>query len=315
MKKLLTIALIFGLGLTGCGKAGDGGEIAPDVTPAAENPGYADAGPSGAGSEDSEAPSSGDTDSKVPGEAGQQADGTVISLRIVDGAEDGSLVLAGENAGAVYTQYVKDIPIYLDGNPADASALEDGMMAEIAFSGMVMETYPAQLADVTSISVYSRGTEKNPLGGFYDLCGLYLQVLDDLWEKDSGLNEGAVYVSVDLSDAPGELTEGEKSAIAWVFACEHQMGGVGLSLSYQELIEQGYLTEVKPGVYQWEDGVLFSITSCAQDDGAIYSLPTLKFDAQKWRSPLGAYFFSDCAATWPEAGSWSSYSIGGEAIS
>lgn len=315
MKKLLAIALIGVLGLTGCGGSGDDREALPDATPAAEASGYADAGPSGAGSEDSEAPSSGDTDSKVPGEAGQQADGTVLSLRIVDGAEDGSLVLAGESAGAVYTQYVKDIPIYLDGSLADISVLEDGMMAEIAFSGLVMETYPAQLADVTSISVYSRGTEKNPMGGFYDLCGLYLQVLDDLWDRDSGLNEGAAYVSVDMSDAPGNLTEGEKSAVAWIFACEHRMGGAGLSLSYQELIEQGYLTEAKPGVYQWEDGVLFSITSCAQEDGAIYSLPALTFDAQKWRSPLGAYFFSDCMAVWPESGSWSDYSVGSEAIS
>ena len=39
------------------------------------------------------------------------------------------------------------------------------------------------------------------------------------------------------------------------------------------------------------------------------------FDAQKWRSPLGAYYFGDCSALWPELGSWSGYKVGHEAIS
>lgn len=48
---------------------------------------------------------------------------------------------------------------------------------------------------------------------------------------------------------------------------------------------------------------------------AAFSLPVLLFEAQKWRSPLGAYWFTDCMAVWPEMGSWESYSVGGEMIS
>ncbi len=243
-----------------------------------------------------------------------------MNLRIVDGSGTGSLVLAGESADAVYTMGLSDIDIYLDGEPADASALEDGMMAEVICS-MIQETYPGQLAGVESVSVCSRGTENNPGGGYYDLCGLYLQVLNDLWDVDSGLNGGAAYVSVDLSEAPGGLTEGEKAALTWIFACAHQVEG--LSCTYEELAAEGYLAEVEwashpkevPALYQWEDGVLFSITSGEWEDGEMYSLPVLKFDAQKWRSPLGAYYFTDCEATWAEFGSWGSYSVGGEAIS
>lgn len=241
-------------------------------------------------------------------------------LRIVDGAEEGNLVLAGETAEALYVLNVSNVAVYLDGEPAEASVLEDGMMAEVVCS-TIMETYPAQFGGVESISVYSRGTRNNPMGTCYDLCGLYLQVLDDLWDRDSGLNYGASYVSVDLSDAPGGLTEGEKAAITYIFACRHQVEG--LSYSPEELVKEGYLTEVEwashpkdvPAVYQWEDGVLFSITADEWEDGEVYSLPVVKFDAEKWRSPLGAYYFNDCKAVWAEAGSWGSYSIGGEMIS
>lgn len=259
------------------------------------------------------------SDESQPTEEEDIAEAT-ISLRIVDGAATGELVLAGESAGDVYTLNVAEIPVYLDEKLADASILEDGMMAEIAYSGEVMETYPAQLGNVSSISVYSLGSEKNPYGTFYDLCGLYLQILNDLWDKDSGLNGGAASVSVDLSKAPGELTEGEKAAITWIFACEHQVEG--LNLTADELAEQEYLTEVDMEytseddhkIYEWKDGVLFTITA-DYEEGESYSLPVLKFNAEKWRSPLGAYFFSGCEAVWPQAGSWSSYSIESEMIS
>ena len=244
------------------------------------------------------------------------------TLRIVDGAETGKLVLAGEGANDVYTLNVENIPVFLDGKEADASVIEDGMMAEISFGGDIMESWPAQFGGVSSISVHSRGSAANPGGTTYDLCGLYLQVLNDLWEKDSGLNGGASYVSVDLNAAPGALTEGEKAAITWIFAGQHQ--AQPLTLSQEELAAEGYLTEYPTGgdsqqakhtAYYWEDGLLFTITANQWEEGEHYSLPVVKFDAMKWRTPLGAYYFSDCTALWPQMGSWSSYEIGAEMIS
>jgi len=243
----------------------------------------------------------------------------VVALRIVDGAETGELVLAGEDAGDVYALLVGEIPVYLDGEPADADVLQDGMMAEIGFSGLVQETYPAVLADVERIDVYTLGTEKNPAGGTYDLCGLYLQVLEDLWAVDDGLNGGIKYINVELSEAPGNLTAGEKAAIAWIFAGNHQ--AQPLTLTYEELSEHGYLSpygeaeEGYPQAYWWEDGLSFSITETAESELQQYSLPVVKFDAMKWRSPLGAYFFADCSAVWPQLGTWEFYDIGSEMIS
>ena len=248
-------------------------------------------------------------------------------LRIVDGAETGQLVLAGERASDVYTLDMKDIKVFLDGKKSDASVLEDGMMAEILHNGWIQTTYPGTFSDVYEVRVYSLGSEKNPGGSYYDLCGLYLQVLEDLWNKDAGLNEEIQYISVDLTDAPGNLTDGEKAAIAWIIGGKH--GVQALTLTSEELKEQGYYTEIvytgtglpmssddnRPKAYMWEDGVLFTIIDNMGQDAATYSLPVLKFDAWKWRTPLGAYFFSDCSAVWPQMGTWSDYNIEHEMIS
>ena len=39
------------------------------------------------------------------------------------------------------------------------------------------------------------------------------------------------------------------------------------------------------------------------------------FDAQKWRSALGAYFFTDCTASRDAQGHWGDYTVGAAAIS
>lgn len=276
-----------------------------------------------------EDPSKG-SDISSPAEPGEEPVEEALSLRIVDGAEDGNLLLAGEGYDSVYRIFLRsarreggtdvvdisEIPVYLDGQPADAADLEDGMMVDIVFQGGVMESFPAQIGQITSVSAYSRGTARNPGGNYYDLCGFYLQVLNDLWDVDEGLNGGAKYVSVDLSEAPGGLTEGEKMAVAWRFAELHQVES--LMLSYEELLQEGYLTKVDLNeeyqYYYWEDGLLFSIT--AREEAEVsYSLPVLRFDAEKWRTPLGAYSFWDCTAVWPEMGTWSNYQIGAEMIS
>ena len=251
----------------------------------------------------------------------------VTSLRIVDGAATGQLVLAGERESDVYTLDMKDIKVFLDGKKADASALEDGMMAEIVHSGWIQTTYPGQFSDVYEVRVYSLGSEKNPGGSYYDVCGLYLQVLEDLWNADPGLNSEIQYISVDLTDAPGNLTDGEKAAIAWIFGGKH--GVQALTLSSEELKEQGYFTEIvytgtglpmssddnRPKAYLWEDGELFTIIDNMGQDAVSYSLPVVKFNAWKWRTPLGAYWFSNCSAVWPQMGTWGTYNIEYEMIS
>ena len=274
-----------------------------------------------------------------------------VACRIVDGAEEGELLLAElehelaphedsrHDGRSVYRLSLNKVRCYeepgpdgntlavmtanggvcgyLDGEPAQASDLKDGMNVEISFNGTVLESFPAQFGEAYELHAWSIGSEQCPGGSYYDLCGLYLQVLDDLWRKDPGLNSNIAIAGLDLSEAPGELLESEKEALSWRFGEIH--GVEAVRGSYEELAAEGYFTPVSddPGypLYQWENGCLFSITAAGGHEEEAYSLPTLFFDAEKWCSPLGAYYFKDCFAAWPEMGTWSGYTIGGEAIS
>lgn len=262
----------------------------------------------------SEAPSS------EPLAAPSENGGESRAFTIVDGAETGELVLAGQDSGEVYTLTVGDIPVFLDGEPADASALLDGQTAHITLDPS-LET-AAGLAGAEQIHVSSLGSKQEPGGAYFDLCGLYLEVLEDLWEEDSGLNSDVTVISVDLSNAPGDLTEAEKEAVAHVFASHHN--AEALTLTYQQLGEAGYLGEAEtndrgPVFYPngFEDGLLFSISA---PEGAKNTSSQLHFRAQKYRGPLGALFFEDCCAMFAKNGSWDSgkdpaYKIGGLAVS
>lgn len=252
---------------------------------------------------------------------------TVITCRVVDGADDGDLLLAELDGGSgVYRLSVSDIPVTLDGEAADASALEDGMPIEISFNGQILETFPARLGEVYGIAAWSIGRERNLAGTCYDLCGLYLQVLDDLWKKDPALNEDISVAGLDLSQAPGGLTDSEKAAIAWRFGETH--GVEVVTGTFEELEEQGYFTSCPISTpapeegedfshmwNQWEDGCLFSITPNEDHEGEIYSLPVLFFNAEKWRAPLAAYGFYDCSAGWGQVSTWNGYTVGAEFIS
>ena len=262
----------------------------------------------------------------VPPSLAEDEEPTVLTCRVVDGAEDGNLLLAELDEGlyggtGVYRLNVKDVPVTLDGEAAEPSVLEDGMAVDVAFNGHVLESFPAQLGEVYSVSAWSRGRGRNGGGTMFDLCGLYLQVLDDLWEKDKGLNENVSQIALDLSQAPGELTEGEKAALVHRFGELH--GVEAFAATFEELKEQGYLTSEPLGdgapegaaFLHWEDGCLFSITPSEDHEGENYSLPTLFFNAEKWRSSLGAYGFYDCSAGWGQVSTWNGYQIGSEMIS
>lgn len=147
----------------------------------------------------------------------------------------------------------------------------------------------------------SQPEEKSP-EPVSEVCELYLQVLEDLWEVNSGLNDGIQYLGLDLSGVT-DLTQADQDHVAREFG--EARGLEVIQATYDELREGGYLEPYAEGgeIFWWEDGVLFSIDGSAED-----------FDAQKWRSPLGAYFFADCSAGQSKDGTWS-YEIGAEMIS
>ena len=241
---------------------------------------------------------------------------SLTPCRIVDGAEIGELLLADEKSGEIYTLSVQGLAVTMDGGSSGASELRDGMKVWVGHTGGVEETWPARFAAPQTVAGESDTVD--------DRCGLYLQVLEDLWNEDPGLNEGTLtYLGVDFSLLT-ELTDGEKNAVAWRFAQLHGLEPV--AGNWNELVEEGYITgRPLEGTdrlfYEWTDGVLFTITT-AYD--AAWSLPAqgegeeeprrTAFDAEKWRSSLGSYYFVDCAAQMGEDGTWT-YSVGAQAIS
>ena len=138
-----------------------------------------------------------------------------------------------------------------------------------------------------------------------DVCELYLEVLEDLWDVDPGLNDGISQIGIDLSEL-SHLTELEKETVMHEFASKHNLPFI--AGTWEELCEQGYID--KDNLY-WEDGLFFSIKT--NEDGDSDPEHTA-FDAQKWRSGLGAYFFGQCTAQKNADGKWS-YTVGQEAIS
>lgn len=260
--------------------------------------------------------------------------GDTVVCRVISVLEGGTLILAEEDGDTgLYTVTPGDETLTLDGTDFDPAApgayqaLPGGTLAgttvTVTFDGGIQESWPMGFSGVTALDF---STEN-----FDDLGALYLQVLEDLWNVDSGLNENITELGVDLSQT--RLSGSEQAAVAYAFGAAH--GLMAMETTYDQLAADGYLTPVslgdpagegeeKPELYQWETGCLFSITE--SEEPVVFSLPNMgpgdqmpdydgvSFDARKWRSPLGAYYFTDCTAV-SSGGHWGHYTVGSEMIS
>ena len=257
--------------------------------------------------------------SSPDGGAGGEADKSAARRCRVVSVSDDNVLLAD-----VDSEYPDIYTLPVDGADAVSGFTVPavGAMVEITY-GSILETYPARFAEVRSVTVLE--------DEFDDRCALYLRVLNDLWDKDEGLNSSGVeYISVDLSAT--SLSPAERSAAAWTFAQAH--GAMPLELNYEQLCAEGYIDglEGENAFPAWENGVLFTVTET--DDPVAFALPsaaeggegpsmaqynvknTVCFDASKWRTALGAYGLSKCVAVQDNNGVWGDYHInGGEWIS
>ena len=227
--------------------------------------------------------------SEAPGTAAVEPEGGALLTGTVIDVSDGSLLLAGEG------DYDGLYRLSLDGVPMEPGGVETlcvGKRAEVTFGGTVAECFPGIPGGVTRVRA---------VDGDLSPFVLYRQMLFDLMETDEGLNGGARYLGVDLSGA-ANLTGGEKLALQYLL--EQQYGLSVLPGTFDELCEQGYID--RDALY-WEDGVLLRVALV--EDGT----DTFRFDAEKWRSGLGAIYWTDCTAA-RGADGWT-YEVGGFAIS
>lgn len=272
------LGLLAGCGTFGQSAAGGSGEASPG--------GFSSSAPA------SGALPEGDTTQPVQAE---------MDCRVVK--RDGDQLLLARLDGTAGEVYRLTLTEEMNGGGEEIAA---GSRVQILYSGSILEIFPAQFGQVAMVSPAR--------GDFDDLCRLYLEVLEDLWAVDPGLNEGITELGVDLSGT--RLSAAEQSAVAWAFGEAHGITPVQGTL--EQLAEQGYLaaddSEAGKTSYHWENGCLFRITEQESPAGT-YSLNTIRFDAEKWRSGTGAYFFTECSAVQSALGAWSEYTIGAEAIS
>ena len=216
---------------------------------------------------------------------------SVLAGKIVQLYEN-SFLLAGTGAGDLY-MITSKLDIYnAENKSADTSALKAGQEVEIGYSGGIMESYPAQLGKPAYIKITRQGG---------DLVGFYQTILKDLWKVDEGLNPESGVLAFDLTQVEN-LNEAEKSALVYIVS--EASGLTGITGTFDELSEQGYINKEK---LYFEDGMLieFELTDVTEE--------SFMFNIRKWRSGTGAYFFNDCKAV--KTGDDWQYTVGSEAIS
>ena len=220
----------------------------------------------------------------------------VLLAKIMD-IKESSILLANmtEDAGPadIYSINGGGIEVMLeDGRIGGRTALKKGMLVEVAFGGEVLESFPMQFGNIEGIIIKSQGD---------DIAGLYRTVIDDLYKVDPGLNNNINILAFDFTEI-SNLTESEKAALIHMIGGAYNMETV--TGTYEELSEQGYID--KENLY-FEKGLLFTILDepMSQD--------SFTFNAIKWRSGLGAFFYNNCIAKKSKMG-WN-YTIGSEAIS
>ena len=227
----------------------------------------------------------GTQDAPLPGAA-------VATCRVVD-VQDGQLILAAAYGGEndVNAHALGDLPVTYE-DPSQTEIVP-GNQIQIGYGGTVEETFPARLGNVEAIRVQ--------VDGFDNLCALYLQVFQDLWDTDTALNQGIVQLGLDLSQT--RLTPAEQSAVG--VALGNRWDLPVHQATWEELVQAGTIDGEN---LQWEDGLFLAIRE--EDPSA----DSLTFTAEKWRSGLGAYYFTDCTARQDAGGQWSAYTVGAEAI-
>ena len=178
----------------------------------------------------------------------------------------------------------------------DISKITTGDIVEIGFDGTILEIYPSIIANVDYIIFLKNGE---------DFVGLYYDILMQLYETDLELNSGIDFIALDLTK-DNNLLDSEKTALLHLLWSKTQKQ-TNLA-TYEELLSENFITVDENSNYaQFKTGILFKLETSELEQ------EKFTFNAEKWRSSLGAYFFTNCEAR-KENGTWV-YEIGTEMIS
>ncbi len=219
------------------------------------------------------APSDGDTDNS------NQLYVTSFQALVIQ-TEDGLLVKPDKNSSEYKSSdkisvRTGDTLIYdKDGRSIELKDLKDGDIVEIAYDGIIMESYPAQ---ISSYSIKIMDTL---------LVDGYLSLIDDIYNEDTGLNSDIGIIAIDTEEMTN-LSELEKEKLLANIKDKYNMEVK--KGTFDELAEEGLID--KENLY-FENGILIKITKPVFDEKA----QKITCGIEKWRSGLGAIGSNDVTA-------------------
>ena len=195
-----------------------------------------------------------------------------VKAKIVD-RRDNSYFIVGldDNLQGLVNVHIEDTYI--------PNLVTVGDIISFDFNGMVAESYPAQISNISNIQLVE---EKG------DTIGVYREALVELRGIDSGLDKNATEIALDLTEV-NNLSSVEKEALTYLFACDIEKFDSVYQSSMSELKESGKI-EDNEGFLSFPEGVVYRISNVEEPDG-------FTFHIEKWVSSLGAYGFSNCKAT------------------
>lgn len=118
------------------------------------------------------------------------------------------------------------------------------------------------------------------------LVDAYMAVIDNLYEEDPGLNGGIKYIAIDTSKMVNLTDEGKTELLKRLA----DYGFEVLNMTFEELKEKGYVKDLF-----FSEGILFQIEDEPTKSNSI------KMDASKWRSGLGAIGYDDLIIKYKDA--------------
>jgi hypothetical protein len=162
---------------------------------------------------------------------------------------------------------MKDTTIYnKDGEKMELKEIQAGEIIEIAYNGIIMESYPAQ---ITADRVEVKETR---------LMDGYQAVIEDIFKEDEGLNSDLEMVVIDTS-ALEELSGLEKEKLLGnlknIFGLEVREG------TYDQLVKEGIIDDKE---LYFDKGILIKITEPSHNN----QISEITCGISKWKSGLGA---------------------------
>lgn len=167
-------------------------------------------------------------------------------------------ISVGTNSTIIYDEDKKKV---------DLSEIQIGDSIKIIYNGLILESYPAQIA-----ADYINILESNLL-----IDG-YITIIDDIYKDDSGLNSDINMIALNLYETK-ILSEADKEILLIKL---FDMYGLEVKEStFDQLVKEGLIN--KDELY-FPKGILINISNSEYNEDK----KTLKFDIEKWRSGLGA---------------------------